>query len=1405
MQDIIAEFFPDAMPSTRSSTDATPLSGSIPAAEFTNTISGTAAGEFLPGTSSNDSILGGGGDDTMVGRAGNDTLSGGAGTDSVVYYLETGTDGVTVNLQTGTAIDTWGDIDTLISIERVVGSSSGDTIIGSNTAGEWLFGQEGNDIINGGGGDDKIVGGAGRDTLQGGAGVDQLIYYLEGGTGGVSVNLQTGVAVDTFGTTDVISGFEYIYASNSNDTIIGADQGANFLFGRDGNDLIMGGNGTATDNMVGDAGNDTIVGGSEFDQVAYLLESGGRGVLVDLAQGTARDTWGDTDTLRNIEYVVGSNFADTIYGSGAESERLFGEGGNDYIDGRDGNNLIFTGDGNDTIVVGTTALDARDTVVIDGIGNKTIIGTAAAGSAYDHHIVFELDEAVTVNLATGIATSASMRTDFSAANFFLELDGTMHDDVLLGGNPLHDYLEWFCGNQGNDTINGGSGINDTVIYDSEVEIGSYNFRLGRQEYGTHGCVVNLATGVATDTFGYTDRLISIDSVRATRYVDVLTGDAADNAFWGLAGNDTINGGAGSDRVHYGEDYLTGGTAGVTVNLQTGVAIDGFGNRDTLISIEEVYATEYGDSVLGNAADNRIFGYGGNDTLSGATGNDVLLGGDGNDALSGGGNDDELWGGGGNDTLDGGSGIDIARYYDDTAGIIANMSTGTVRDGSGNTDRLISIEWLHGSFFADVITGDAQANQLMGYDGADTINGGAGNDTIVAGGGNDYILGGDGNDELWGNEGADTLAGGAGIDIARYLDDTSGIIANLETGVVRDGFGNTDSLAGIEWLHGSRFSDSILGDAQANQLQGYEGNDTINGGAGSDTIVAGAGNDYILGGDGNDELWGNEGADTLAGGTGIDIARYLDDTSGIVANLATGAVVDGFGNTDSLIGIEWLHGSHFADAITGDAQANQLQGYEGNDTINGGGGNDTLFGGTGNDVLRGGDGNDDLWGEEGNDTLDGGAGIDTLRYITALQAVVASLGAGSATDGVGGSDSFSNIENLTGSQFDDWLSGDDGANLLTAYAGADSLTGGLGNDTLWGGAGGDHYLFLAGDAFDYINELGGGDGTDRVTFQDYLAEQATIYQQNGTTNIVFDFGYLATGEVERLVLVNSANAASDSAIEEIEWADGTIWSLSNLIAHFGQIGVSVSRSATDQDDLLSGSSGADTIVGLLGNDLLEGRAGNDLLSGGDGDDIVRGGDGTDTINGGSGNDTLIGGDSRLDQRDVISGGDGNDSIDGGSGNDELRGDAGNDTIEGGDGSDTLIGGDGADTISGSGWSDLLFGGNGDDFINGGFGFDRINGGAGADRFYHLGVAGHGTDWIQDYSGVENDALVFGITSATRAQFQVNWATTSGAGDDTVREAFVIYRETGQIIWALVDGAANDHIWLQIGGTTYDLLA
>lgn len=125
---------------------------------------------------------------TFVGFAGDDKIDGRGGFDWVNYDdevkfgtgtlstgLSKGFQGVVVNLAKGTAKDSYGDTDTLKSIEAVVGTWFKDKITGNATANQ-LKGNEADDTISGGGGKDTIVGGIGRDMLTGGADKDTFVF-----------------------------------------------------------------------------------------------------------------------------------------------------------------------------------------------------------------------------------------------------------------------------------------------------------------------------------------------------------------------------------------------------------------------------------------------------------------------------------------------------------------------------------------------------------------------------------------------------------------------------------------------------------------------------------------------------------------------------------------------------------------------------------------------------------------------------------------------------------------------------------------------------------------------------------------------------------------------------------------------------------------------------------------------------------------------------------------------------------------------------------------------------------------------------------------------------------------------------------------------------------------------------
>ena len=119
-----------------------------------------------------------------------------------------------------------------------------------------------------------------------------------------------------------------------------------------------------------------------------------------------------------------------------------------------------------------------------------------------------------------------------------------------------------------------------------------------------------------------------------------------------------------------------------------------------------------------------------------------------------------------------------------------------------------------------------------------------------------------------------------------------------------------------------------------------------------------------------------------------------------------------------------------DVIIGTTRADLIRGLAGNDLLNGGGGADTLDGGDGNDTLIGG---------AGADALIGGAGNDTAVHADATAGVTADLAKSSLNSGDAAGDTYSGIENLTGSAFNDRLIGDANANVFDGGAGNDTVT------------------------------------------------------------------------------------------------------------------------------------------------------------------------------------------------------------------------------------------------------------------------------------------------------------------------------------------------------------------------------
>ena len=903
-------------------------------------------------------------------------------------------------------------------------------------------------IITGTGGNDTIR------TAAAGGSLGGLANATDGGdsiTGLAGDDLIVGGAGDD--TIDGGTGGDYLHGGGGND-ILRTGEGTNpgrgeRLFGESGDDDLTGSLDTSLLHFLfGGDGNDTIRGRDNGSNLADYADRA-LGVVANLAAGTA---------------VVGGSETDTLVGV----RGLRGGAGNDRITGTDFNDLILPGLGNNVVVAG--------------------LGTA------DQLRYGDIAGSVVVDLHAGTATkSADGSTDLISGVEIVQ--GTNGDDTLLGDAGDNEFRPI----AGADLVDGRGGF-DFVVYSSFFR-GSAEIFAPTGDFGiAAGVSVNLTTGTATDSWGFTDTLISIENVAGTAFADDLTGiaiaDGSRSQLRGLAGNDTLRG-TGTDRsisasyladparvlVNLSGDDLT--LAGTLVAAHT--AKDGFGGTDTIIAIQSVRGSAFNDIIVGSDLADRLEGEGGDDEIRGGNGFDDLRGNAGNDVLYGGNGDDGLRGGAGIDQYFGGDGYDFVRFDGDTPaqGAVASLTTGAIIDQFGNAESIGAvndIEMLIGSTLGDDLEGKAligSFSQLEGQAGDDTLRVGSGSGTNVVA----YYA-------------FDPDQDGDGFGIFADL--------RLASQQVTDGYGNKDTLVGIGAVRGSRFKDILIGNDADNWFRGEAGDDVIDGGGGDDivsysgfaanvtqlsgitatladgagtvidglggidtlssietisasaladrlsitgsraiTVSGNAGDDVILSGDGDDTLGGNAGNDAIAGGGGDDTLEGDD-------------------------GDDVLNGGEGDDTAHGGAGNDRMVGAAGDDTLHGDAGNDVIWSGSGDDRIDGGDGDDILVGESGDDIILGGTGADHIRGHDGEDVI----DAGADADRVQGGNGDDRID---GGDGNDSLEGDDGGDTLSGAAGDDRISGGAGADMLLGGAGSDT---IRGDAGD--DRLDGGAGLDFLT-------------------------------------------------------------------------------------------------------------------------------------------------------------------------------------------------------------------------------------------------------------------------------------------------------------------------------------
>jgi len=281
---------------------------------------------------------------------------------------------------------------------------------------------------------------------------------------------------------------------------------------------------------------------------------------------------------------------------------------------------------------------------------------------------------------------------------------------------------------------------------------------------------------------------------------------------------------------------------------------------------------------------------------------------------------------------------------------------------------------------------------------------------------------------------------AGTESFTYTLSDSGIPLGTDTGTVTVNIVSTS---------GSSAVDLSANTYQVSYLDGASNNDSLTGANAPDIFIGGAANDTLIGGSGDDVLRPGAGAsgtqtDSVNGGAGTDLIDFSDMTSAVTFTLGAG----GTGGPTTI--------------------GNSTVSYSNIEGVIGGSGADTLTGNASDNVIRGG---------AGNDVINGAGGVDLLDFSDATAALTFTLNQTAGTHSTGalaglGTDTYSNMEGVIGSTFNDTLTGSssgdvlkggDGNDTLSGLGGNDVLVGGSGADNMTGGAGSDTFKFLNADA------------------------------------------------------------------------------------------------------------------------------------------------------------------------------------------------------------------------------------------------------------------------------------------------------------------------------------------------------
>jgi len=1132
-----------------------------------------------------------------------------------VSFNATLTGGQEQNLATGDSVELFG------AVQQVIGSAGNDSLVAGN--GMTLFGGGGNDtLVAAGGSNIALVAGSQADLLAAQASADITLFGTSG-SGSVAAP-GTGTPITQFGG----NGQSLLISNNStNVTLLGgsgnttlsATGGTNItLFGGSGNAMLTSANANNV-SMLGGTGNDT------------LSASGGTNITLFGGSGNAMLT---SSNANNVSMIGGSGNA-TLSAAGGTSITLFGGSGNASLSSSNGNNVSMIG----------------------GSGNTTL--SASAGT----------------NITLFGGSGKAMLTSSNANNVSM-LGGSGNDSLSASGGTNVTLF----GGSGNAMLTSSNGNNVSMVGGS----GSDTLT------ATGGTQITLFGGTGNDLLQATGAT-QVVLAGGSGDTQLEVSDSTEVTLFGGAGNSTLTS-ANSNLVS-----MTGGSGSATLVAAGGTSVTLFGGS--------------GNAMLTSTNANNVtmVGGSGNATLVAAGGTSItLFGGSGNDALSAaGGSGLLLVGGSGNTTLSATGGTNITLFGGSGNAMLtsANANNVSMLGGSGNTTLSASggtnVTLFGGSGNAMLTSTNGNNVTMIGGSGNATLSASAGtNITLFGGSGNAMLTSTNSNNvSMVGGGASDTLAATGGTNITLFGGSGNAMLtSNNGNNVSMLGGSGNATLAASNGTTVTLFGGSgndLLTSANSNNVTmvGGSGNATLSASAGTNiTLFGGSGkamltstncnNVSMVGGSGAATLTASGGTSvTLFGGTGNDVLASSNDVSLTMTGDAGADTLTSANDTDAVLTAGGLVGDHLA--VTGGTDV----------TVTGGGGNDTLSAAGGTGISLNGLDGDNLYQLTGtpadpldvalNDlgtfgaaiaSTDGSSdGINTMAFPGVTSGITLDLsnaslgtvpGAGQVQQAAPGlSLSLTGFfQNVVGTTGDNWIKGDQAANVLqgqgandtlVAGSGPATLVAGSGNDVLMGGSGGTTYRFAgtglgsvtvvpASDASDDtldFSQLGGPVALDLATAAAQPVSPAagltlTVTQPLGITGVVDSaFNNTITGNArDDVFTVQGGNdtfvggggndtylfgAASQGTkvLDETPTTNNTL----NFHDFDGPVHVNLTQSGPQvvspgnltltlapptAFDSVIGTRFSDTIVGNDRGDTLIGSGGNDRITSGSGADYIQ---------------------------------------------------------------------------------------------------------------------------------------------------------------------------------------------------------